>query len=119
MRGRWRYSARASLALKRSQLNVQEQRLFNRMTILGRIGDYLQSKQAAGASESRATEKILHAALTGVTAGYGLGFNRALLLLREGEELVGQLGIGQIEETKARQAWKEDKNEGLNDFADY
>src|SRR5690606_17927832 len=56
----------------------------------------------------------LHAVLTGVTAGYSLGFNRAALLLldRQGENLIGHMGIGDFEETAAITTWQNSHRDG-------
>lgn len=111
-----RFAARASVALRTSRLISSEERVFSRMSILQKIGDYLLKEQPGAA-----LEKILHVVLTGVTAGYGLGFNRAVLLLRDEVEgnLVGRMGIGQLEEQDARSTWEADHAEGLYDFAEY
>ncbi|MEA2603967.1 MAG: hypothetical protein QOF89_4959 [Acidobacteriota bacterium] len=91
----------------------REQLYFSQFAVLHRVRDYIQSTDSL--------EKILHAVLTGVTASYGLGFNRAVLLLQEeaGEQLVGEIGIGQLEEEEARSTWKADEEKGLNNFESY
>ncbi|MCP4420254.1 MAG: GAF domain-containing protein, partial [Chloroflexi bacterium] len=55
------------------------------------------------------------------TAGYGLGFNRAAILLLDemGENLVGQMGIGNFEAKQTHQDWERDQREGLFDFGRY
>lgn len=111
-----RFAARATVAIRTSRLISSEQRVFDRLTILQKISEYLLKEQPGAA-----LEKILHVVLTGVTAGYGLGFNRAVLMLREevGGDLVGRMGIGQLEERAARAAWDSDHAQGLYDFAEY
>jgi PAS domain S-box-containing protein len=111
-----RFAARASIALSTSRLISDEQRVFDRLTILQKISDYLQKEQPGAA-----LEKILHVVLTGVTAGYGLGFNRAVLFLRDevNGDLVGRKGIGQLSEREARRAWESDHDLGLYDFVEY
>ncbi|MFH1824560.1 MAG: ATP-binding protein [Candidatus Firestonebacteria bacterium] len=53
-------------------------------------------------------DKILHIILTCVTAGYGLGFNRALLLLIEEDEkrLKGKTMVAPASKEEAYQVWK-------------
>ena len=45
--------------------------------------------------------------LVAFTAGEGLGFNRAFLLLAEGEELQGTIGVGPRTRDEARKVWAE------------
>jgi GAF domain-containing protein/AmiR/NasT family two-component response regulator len=54
---------------------------------------------------------LWHLILTAATAGYGLRFNRVILLLAEqgGIYLRGRLGIGHFEIGKAHRAWREDQ----------
>ncbi|MCA9955619.1 MAG: GAF domain-containing protein, partial [Anaerolineales bacterium] len=108
-----RFSLQAAIALHTSQIIGREQRLFSQMKILHRIGNYIQA--------STDMDKILHVVLTGVTAGYGLGFNRAAILLLDdlGENLVGCMGIGNFEMQKSQQDWARDHREGLFDFGRY
>ncbi|MCB0193829.1 MAG: GAF domain-containing protein [Anaerolineae bacterium] len=83
-----------------------------RLDVLYRISDYIQV--------SEDIDKILHVVLTGVTANYGLSFNRAALLLLDahGEYLVGRMGVGHIEESKAEADWENDVAQGF-DFSRY
>ena len=97
------------------RMNLQEanRQTFRQLAVLHRIGDYIQATDDL--------EKILHTILTGVTASYGLGFNRSVLMLLDDAEncLVGQCGIGEIDEEQARAAWRLDATEGLDSFDHY
>jgi PAS domain S-box-containing protein len=108
-----RFAAQAAIALQTSRLMSREQRMFRQMGILHQISDYIQA--------SRDLDKILHVVLTGVTAGYGLGFNRAALLLLDErrEYLVGRMGIGHLEESAAERDWVQHHEKGLEDFRRY
>ena len=55
------------------------------------------------------TDQILKMILIGVTAGQGLGFNRAFLLLLDDEEkyLVGKIAIGESDPEEAARIWDE------------
>ncbi len=55
------------------------------------------------------TDQILEMILIGVTAGQGLGFNRAYLLLLDDEEnyLVGKMAIGASDPEEAARIWDE------------
>ena len=55
------------------------------------------------------TDQILKMILIGVTAGQGLGFNRAFLLLLDNEEnqLVGKMAIGESDPEEAARIWDE------------
>ncbi len=105
-----RFAAQASIALHASQLMNKEQRRFSQLAILHRISDYIQ--------EARDLDKILHVVLTGITAGYGLGFNRAILLLLDEREknLIGRMGIGHLSEREARKDWVQ---HGFDDYEQY
>lgn len=108
-----RFAVQAAIALQTSRLMTSEQRRISQLSILHQITDYIQS---AGD-----LDKILHVVLTGVTAGYGLAFNRAaLFLLDERREcLVGRMGIGHIDEAKARSDWSQHHADRREDFRRY
>lgn len=104
------FATQAAIALRTSRLMGQEQRFFSQLAILHRISDYIQAADQL--------ERILLTVLTGVTASFGLGFNRAMLMLVDetGEQLVGEMGIGELEEREARAGWRGDREVGANDF---
>jgi len=83
-----RFTARAAAALATSQLIHPDPRLTEQLSRLQPIGDYMQS---AGDIDT-----ILHAFLTGVTAGYGLSFNRGIVFLADDSRqyLDGKKAIG-------------------------
>ncbi len=105
------FAVQAAIALDTARLMNREQLYSRQMATLHRISDYIQG--------AATLEEILHSVLTGITANYGLGFNRAVLLLVDetGDYLVGESGIGELEEDKAREAWKA-ANE-VDDFERY
>jgi GAF domain-containing protein len=80
------------IALRTSRLLDPKQQTLRSLPILRKISDYIQIENNL--------EKIIHVVLTGVTAGFGLGFNRAALFLldQQKEHLVGCLGIGHLVE---------------------
>lgn len=107
-----RFVGQAAIALHTSKMLTSEQRAYVQREILLQVSNYIQAIED--------TDKILHVILTGVTAGYGLGFNRAALLLMENDErLVGRLGIGYPDEQATRQAWRGDQQYGLDGFDRY
>ena len=57
------------------------------------------------------------AALVGLTAGEGLGFNRAFLLLADGDQLVGWLGVGPRDRAEAALVWAELRRRHSDPFA--
>lgn len=71
--------------------------------------------------EAQSEEHALNAVLTGVTAGYGLRFNRAavFLLNERADELVGVAGIGELERTDAEGAWDRWKRSSQSTIAGY
>jgi GAF domain-containing protein len=78
----------------------------------------LETLQRAGEALMKLAERdeqlLWHAALTITTAGYALGFNRAMLFLIEdgGAILRGRMGIGQLTNRAARRAWTHDRRIG-------
>src|SRR6185503_10089581 len=77
-----------------------QERVLNRLAILHQIGDYVQS-----ASD---IDRLFLALLTGVTAEYGLAFNRAVLLLVDeaARRLIGQAAVGELDKQNWEQAWQ-------------
>ncbi len=77
------------------------------VTLLSEVGRALQSTMEL--------DETLRIILTAVTAGDGLGFNRAFLLLldEEGKELRGRMGVGPAHPAEAESIWKAMETEGL------
>ncbi len=90
----------AALVIRSAQLR-EESRRYTELQIL------LQQISVVGQRTSN-LDVILNIVLTGVTAGYGLRFNRALLMLTDetGKYLVGRTGIGQLDRKEADAIWK-------------
>lgn len=84
------------------------------LSILKEISIAIQSTMELG--------KLLHIILTAITAGYGLGFNRALLFLMDESDslLKGELGIGSMNEEEGIAIWNAvvDTRMDLGDFID-
>jgi PAS domain S-box-containing protein len=108
-----KFVVRSSVALHTSELLSNERRMSDRLRIVHDISDYIQSEGNL--------DNIPHAVLTGVTAGYGLGFNRAVMFLldEKGEYLIGKEAIGQFTDRDVRKAWDRDNKLGLSNFAEY
>lgn len=107
------FAAHAAQSLHTARLMSREQRMFGQLNTLHHISDYIQAAGDLG--------KILHVVLTGITAGYGLGFNRAALLLldKQREYLVGRMGIGHLDEAEAQEDWAQHQRRGMEDFGQY
>jgi PAS domain S-box-containing protein len=103
-------AAQITVLVDRMELLEKRTRLLNQLAILHRISDYIQAADKL--------EWILLTVLTGVTASFGLGFNRAMLMLMDetGEQLVGEMGVGELEERKARAVWEADEKGGVSSF---
>lgn len=69
----------------------------NEMTLLREVTTAMQS-----AKDLKKLDKIV---LTAITAGYGLGFNRALLFLVEDDRLIGEYAIGPSSRKEAYRIW--------------
>ncbi|MFC2075984.1 ATP-binding protein [candidate division KSB1 bacterium] len=85
--------------LKQSSGDLREK--INRLSLIGEISRLWGTHMNL--------EEILHMILVGVTAGEGLGFNRAFLLLvnQETNRLEGKMAIGASDSGEARRIWKE------------
>jgi GAF domain-containing protein len=93
----------AAVALENARLFERVEGMAGQLTMLHRITTYLQDPRIAAHLDC-----TLNLILTGVTAGYGLGFDRAAVLLLDEtqDKLVGHMGIGHVDETTARQTWE-------------
>ncbi|KPL03320.1 MAG: hypothetical protein AMJ90_03410 [candidate division Zixibacteria bacterium SM23_73_2] len=87
----------------------------NQLSIINEVSNVL--------STTLRTEKIIKIILTGVTAGEGLGFNRAFLLLKDekGDELQGKMAVGPSSLEEANHIWKilSEKNQSLKEILSY
>ncbi len=108
-----RFADQAAIAWNTSRLMSREERMQSRLAILHQISNYIQT--------ARDLDRILHIVLTGTTASYGLGFNRAALFLLDDrqEHLVGRMGIGHLREEDARRDWEADEARGLQSLEQY
>ncbi|MCB0208476.1 MAG: GAF domain-containing protein [Anaerolineae bacterium] len=106
------FADQVAIAFGNARTHDHVKRYAARLDVLYRISDYIQV--------SEDIDKILHVVLTGVTAGYGLGFNRAALLLLDerGQHLVGRMGVGHIDKRRAHADWERDVAQGFN-FSNY
>lgn len=107
------FADRASLILGTAESLKPERRRRVFAPLLYKLGDYIQS--------TRDLDKITHAVLTSITAGYGLGFNRAALFLFDADrrKLVGQMGIGHLDGKEARLDWEFQSIHRTDDFERY
>lgn len=108
-----RFATRVALNLATAQAMSPEQRKLGVSPLLLKISDYMQS--------TGDEDKISHVLLTAITAGYGLGFNRAALFLMDERQhtLVGKLGIGHLSEADAQQDWEQGPRDRLEDMSRY
>lgn len=103
-----RFMREAALALKNVYTRCRQRALLDRrslgLDLLQRISSHVQLLDDL--------DVILNLILTGVTAYYGLGFNRAVLYLlgepahEQDVPLVGRTGIGQLEKAEAEAVWE-------------
>ena len=64
--------------------------------------------------ESLEEEPACYAVLAGVTAGVGLGFNRAMLFMRDGRELSGSMAVGPATREEADRVWRSIEAEAID-----
>lgn len=107
------FANQVAIAVGNSVAHKAVKRYAEQLEVLHKISDYIQASQDL--------DKILHVVLTGVTAGYGLGFNRAALFLldEQRENLVGRMGIGHLKAAEASADWDYVVAAGLLDFTQY
>ena len=103
-----RFSHRAATALQEAEESGSKNRTLRFLHFFRRFEEFVQSAEDL--------DPILYALLTGVTAGYGLGFNRAVLLMlnEQGTRLEGRFAIGQLGRTEAEQEWAKDRREQID-----
>ncbi len=107
-----RFAARCAMSFEVARIASGEHRSLQFLNFFRRVSDFLQ--------RAPNLQTIFHAVLTGVTAGYSLGFNRAvLLLLDENKILKGYMGIGHFEHKDAERSWAKDNREQLSDAESY
>lgn len=107
------FAAHAGLAWRTSRLVSSEQRRLARLINLSDMSGYIES--------SKDVNTILRVLLTGITAGYALGFNRAAVLLLDETrtQLVGRAGVGYLNEADAHQDWERLYHLGLDNFSEF
>lgn len=107
-----RFFARAESAIELAHLVSPDQRASARIAVFEVITGYIL--------RARDPERIYNAFLTGVTADYGLGLNRAALFLFEDceKKLKGVCAIGEIAAEAAWGAWRSFHRDA-NDFTSY
>lgn len=96
--------------LRNARLSITAHRSAQQLKALQYVSNEILQITSAGIS------KTLLVVLTAVTAAYGLGLNRAMLFLanKQTGELLGRMGIGHLEERKARRDWGRDVRLGMD-----
>jgi len=95
------------LVCRVESLKAESRSRMAQVTLLSEVGRALQSTMEL--------DETLRIILTAVTAGDGLGFNRAFLLLvdEQSHELKGRMGVGPTHAAEAEAIWKAMETEGL------
>lgn len=108
-----RFAATATIALQRADALDEDKRGYARLKLLHSISDFMQKGQNL--------EQIFHVFLTGITAGYGLGFNRAALFLLNNNRtcLEGKMGIGHLSYEEVQKDWKRDQLQKTDNIESY
>jgi len=106
-------AAHASLAWRTSRLVSSEQQRLARLINLSDMSGYVESLKDV--------DTIVRVLLTGITAGYALGFNRAAVLLLDESRthLVGHAGVGYLKEAEAHQDWERLYDRGQDNFTEF
>jgi GAF domain-containing protein/ActR/RegA family two-component response regulator len=106
-----RFAAQASIALQSSRSYDKGERRMTQLYILQKVSEAIEARKDI--------RKILHMILTGVTAGYGLGFNRAVLLRIQDDQIISLLAIGHQDADIAREDWEESHLNRMDEFKRY
>ena len=108
-----KFAAQVSIALKTASLLDKDTRHLSRINLLHEISTQIQIENNLDLS--------LNLVLTGITAGYGLGFNRAAIYLYNSinQKLEGRAGVGHRLEENNYLAWEEYKREGPYNLQEY
>ncbi|HEV7239877.1 MAG TPA: GAF domain-containing protein [Thermoanaerobaculia bacterium] len=108
-----RFAFHVATAVQTARLLSHADRTGGRAEVLDHVTDYIL--------KCTDEEKLHHAFLTGITASYGLRFNRAFLFGIDDSEnyLVGKYGIGELDQKDADASWNIDEESGLVDFGRY
>lgn len=103
-----KYAQVTSIAYQTASAMDSRNRTFSHLNLLHEIYEYIQDQQDV--------QKGIDAVMTGITAHYGLRFNRAAMLLLEGDVLAGVTGIGHLTTSETIAAWERDRQHVVSDF---
>lgn len=106
-----KYAQVTSIAHQTASAMDDRNRTFSHLNLLHEIYEYIQEQQDV--------QKGIDAVMTGITAHYGLRFNRAVMLLVEDDVLVGVKGIGHLTTQESIEAWERDREHLVSDFKSY
>lgn len=108
-----RFAARTSLELKIGEALSGTPGLLRPVEVFHALGKYFAT--------ARDLDRIAHAILTGITASYGLRFNRAALLLLDPARqlLTAHTAIGHLQNAEAHRDWEHDKEHHRDDLTAY
>ncbi len=112
-----RYSARSWQAVASALRFDPDSEWHQHSALLNQLSTFMQTER----DSEGAQHLMLHALLTGVTACFGLRFNRACVFLFEeaDEILVHQLSIGQFDWSSWQQVCQLNRKRGLDDVTTY
>lgn len=115
-----RFVRHAADAYRRVHLNPESRQLA-RFKILHQFSDYTLHQINDDTRVSDDLDRVVHAALTAITAGYGLGFNRAaLFLVNEARKTLDcKMAIGNLTWEQAWADWQHYRQSGPQNFAQY
>jgi signal transduction histidine kinase len=115
-----RFVRHAADAYRRVHLNPESRQLA-RFKILHQISDYTLHQINDDTRTTEDLDRVVHAVLTGITAGYGLGFNRAaLFLVNEARKTLDcKMAVGNLTWEEASADWQRDRQTGPQDFGEY
>jgi GAF domain-containing protein/signal transduction histidine kinase len=110
-------AVQGAIAIHSIRQYARFQKQLGQALVLGRIGDRLSR---AGSHDAYEMDALLRLILTGMTAGQGLGFSRAMVFIAAGAELRGRMGVGSLTQREADETWEAlevqaDKYSGSNE----
>lgn len=108
-----RFTEQVAIALQTADLIDKETKHLSHITLLHDISNQIQMEKNVAVA--------LNLVLTGITANYGLGFNRAAIYLLDtaSKQLEGRAAIGHRRKKKNQAAWDQFDREGPHDLKSY
>lgn len=91
------FAFQIAVAIKNAHLFKEIDTKRQKTDLLSRVSVQVQAEEDL--------DKMLYTILTAITIGEGLAFNRAMLFLKDGDNLKGKMAIGPVSNEEANEIW--------------